>query len=106
MLELHALKHFNNKRKLFKMLRKLLISAFAAFPISSFADASSCNFIADNNSKNYCIAIAKKEASYCSFITDENRKNMCLAIVKNEPSDCGFITNSDQRNNCLGQVGG
>ncbi|MEI6756183.1 MAG: hypothetical protein WCK80_04195 [bacterium] len=87
------------------MLKKLMVMVLLGTPTLSFADASSCNFISDDNSKNYCIAVAKKDASYCSFITDENRKNMCIAIVKNEPSYCGFITNSDQRNNCLGQAG-
>ena len=70
---------------------------------AAYSVGESCYQINDADSKNYCLATAKKEKSYCYPINNADRKNMCLAIAGREKSYCYQIRNTDAKNQCLGQ---
>ena len=68
------------------------------------ANESNCYSIQNQDSKNYCLATAKRQESYCYSIQEQDSKNLCLAQVKNQKSYCYSIRSQDIKNQCLAIV--
>jgi hypothetical protein len=68
------------------------------------ANPSHCYSIQNQDSKNLCLALVKKEKSNCYSIGSSDLKNMCLAQVVEQRSNCYSIQSSDMKNLCLAMV--
>lgn len=66
--------------------------------------ASHCYSIQNQDSKNLCLALVKKDKSNCYSIGSSDLKNMCLAQVGEQRSNCYSIQSSDMKNLCLAMV--
>jgi len=69
-----------------------------------YANPSHCYSIQNQDSKNLCLALVKKDRSNCYSIGSSDLKNMCLAQVGEQRSNCYSIQSSDMRNLCLAMV--
>ena len=79
-----------------------LVGAFVAIK-PSLASGDNCYQISNPDSKNFCLATAKRDKNYCYQISEPNRKNMCLALSGRDKNYCYQINNADMKNQCLGQ---
>lgn len=68
------------------------------------ASDSHCYSIQNADTKNSCLAFAKRQDSYCYSVQESDSKNRCLALVKNQDSYCYSVQNSDMKNHCLALV--
>jgi hypothetical protein len=68
------------------------------------ANDSHCYSIQNADSKNTCLAFAKRQDSYCYSVQESDSKNRCLALVKNQDSYCYSVQNADMKNHCLALV--
>lgn len=59
------------------------VIAFFVFANSAHASAQ-CEFIKDNDRKNYCRAISKKMPTWCEFIRDNSLKIECRILSKKD----------------------
>jgi hypothetical protein len=71
---------------------------------SAIANPSHCYSIQNQDSKNLCLALVKKEKSNCYSIRSADLKNMCLAQTGEQRSNCYSIQSSDMKNLCLAMV--
>ena len=85
------------------MKKILILMALGFTATAAHSVGENCYQINNTDSKNYCLATAKKEKSYCYQINDADRKNMCLAQTAREKSYCYQINKPDAKNQCLGQ---
>ena len=85
-------------------LRILCGAILSALCIFSYANPSHCYSIQNQDSKNLCLALVKKERSNCYSIGSSDLKNMCLAQLGEQRSNCYSIQSSDMKNLCLAMV--
>ena len=85
-------------------LRVLFGVTLSILCISAYANLSHCYSIQNQDSKNLCLALVKKEKSNCYSIGSSDLKNMCLAQVGEQRSNCYSIQSSDMKNLCLAMV--
>ncbi len=76
----------------------MMICCIALFPATVKAN---CYQIKDNDLKNNCLAMEKRQVSYCYQIKNSDDKNYCLAKLKGQRSYCYQIKASDKKNECL-----
>jgi|LauGreDrversion4_2_1035121.scaffolds.fasta_scaffold162000_2 hypothetical protein len=90
------------------MHKDMSIKVGLAFLLSTTAvfasPASYCYSIQNQDSKNLCLALVKKEKSNCYSIGSSDLKNMCLAQVGEQRSNCYSIQSFDMKNLCLAMV--
>jgi hypothetical protein len=90
------------------MIKVLFLLAIFAAGIghggAAGATETHCYSIRDNDEKNYCLAMAKRQDSYCYSIRESDAKNICLAQAKGQKSYCYSVRNSDNKNKCLALV--
>ena len=71
---------------------------------AALANPSHCYSIENQDSKNLCLALVKKEKSNCYSIGSSDLKNMCLAQTGEQRTNCYSIQSSDMKNLCLAMV--
>ena len=84
-----------------QILCGVTLSALCTF---AYANPSHCYSIQNQDSKNLCLALVKKEKSNCYSIGSSDLKNMCLAQVGEQRSNCYSIQSSDMKNLCLAMI--
>ena len=63
-----------------------------------------CYAIRGEDSRNNCIANAKREIGYCYSIKSEDMRNSCIANLKREIGYCYSIKSEDMRNSCIANL--
>ena len=70
---------------------KILLVIFAIIIVlsascSAYSQTTSCEFIKENDKRNFCRALTTKLSSWCEFIKNNSLKIECRVIIKNEKS--------------------
>ena len=81
-------------------MKKVLMIICCITLLPTMAKAN-CYQIKDNDLKNNCLAMEKRQVSYCYQIKNSDDKNYCLAKLKGQRSYCYQIKDSNMKNECL-----
>ena len=86
-----------------KLLKPLLLVAFALMPGWVFAQASSCESMLDKQQKVTCIAVHKKDPNTCNDSPSNDGVHICRAILGGNSNPCEKVSVGN-RPHCLVSV--
>ena len=86
-----------------KLLKLLLLVAFALAPGWVFAQNTSCESIKDKQQQITCIAIHKKDPKTCNDSPSKDGVHLCRAILGGDSYPCEKVSIGN-RTNCLVSV--
>ena len=66
----------------------------------AWANDAPCFAMKDNNNRNYCLAIKKKQESFCNKIDKNSLQFLCLAELTKQKSYCDQIKLVDDADKC------
>ena len=61
-------------------------------PVLAHADMSKCVNIADQNKKNYCMALYSGSAAFCDKIKSYELRNQCMRMVIDKQRESAYQT--------------
>jgi len=86
-----------------KLLKPLLLVAFALMPGWVFAQNISCESIQDKQQQIICIAINKKDPKTCNDSPSKDGVHICRAILGGNSNPCEKVSTGN-RPHCLVSV--